>query len=74
MIFKSQLMNLTSRVVDLVSHQSQRVLRDAKNVDICLASLCGPEVLAKIQFPSAYVEFMRTCIEHTNCKVNEVKK
>lgn len=65
---------IASRAVDSVTRQAHNALRDAENVDICLATLCRPESLTEVRFPVAYVEFLRTCIEHAQCEVKEVKR
>jgi predicted O-methyltransferase YrrM len=64
---------LAVAAVDFAARHSQRVHRDTRNVDICLAALCGGEALAEIAFPSAYVELIRSCIEETRCSVREIK-
>ncbi len=66
--------NIALRLVDFVARHGQNAVRDAHNVDICLSTLCGSKSLAEIRFPVAYVEFLRTCIEHTHCTVKEVKR
>jgi predicted O-methyltransferase YrrM len=65
---------MASGVVDFVARHAHNALRDAENVDICLSTLCRPEALTEIRFPVAYVEFLRTCIEHARCGVKEVKR
>jgi predicted O-methyltransferase YrrM len=65
--------NIASLAVDFITRRGHRAGRDDKNVEICLSSLCKVELLAEIRFPVAYVEFLRTCIEHTHCAVKEVK-
>jgi predicted O-methyltransferase YrrM len=65
---------MASRAVDFVARHTHKAVRDAENVDICLSILCRPESLTEIRFPVAYVEFLRTCIEHAKCGVKEVKR
>jgi hypothetical protein len=65
---------IASRAVDFVTRHANNTLRDSANVDICLSTLCRPESLTEIRFPVAYVEFLRTCIEHAQCGVKEVKR
>jgi predicted O-methyltransferase YrrM len=50
------------------------MLRDRHNVDLALsAALCGHDGLRAIHYPVAYVEFLRSCLEHTAHIVTEVK-
>jgi predicted O-methyltransferase YrrM len=59
--------------LDFVARHSRNAVMDAHNVDICLSTLCRPESLSEIRYPVAYIEFLRTCIEHAHCTVKEVK-
>ncbi len=68
-----ELKNVISRAASFVARRGEDAVRDARDVDICLLALCTPESLAKTRFPVAYVEFLRTCIEHVDCTVREVK-
>ena len=65
---------LAARAVDFVTRHACNTRRDAENVDLCLSTLCRPESLTEVRFPVAYVEFLRTCIEHAQCGVKEVKR
>lgn len=53
------LRNLASQIVDYVARHGHEALRDVQNVDICLSTLCRPELMTEIRFPVAYVEFLR---------------
>jgi predicted O-methyltransferase YrrM len=59
--------------VNFIARHSLNAVMDAHNVDICLSTLCSPESLSEIRYPVAYIEFLRTCIEHAHCTVKEVK-
>src|SRR6516225_9234980 len=65
---------MAARAVDFVTRHACNTRRDAENVDLCLSTLCRPKSLTEVRFPVAYVEFLRTCIEHAQCGVKEVKR
>lgn len=65
---------MASRALGFVTRHTHNTLRDGDNVDICLSTLCRPESLTEIRFPVAYIEFLRTCIEHAQCTIKEVKR
>jgi predicted O-methyltransferase YrrM len=71
---KQMLWKMATGAVSFVTRYAQIARRDDENVDICLSTLCRPESLTEIQFPVAYVEFLRTCIEHAKCGIKEVKR
>ena len=49
--------------------------RDQRNVDLILSAvLQEPEALKGIQYPLAYVDFLRTCIEPVSHSVEVVKE
>jgi predicted O-methyltransferase YrrM len=66
-------MNIASRALEFIARRAYRALRDERNVDLCLSTVCRPESLAEIRYPVAYIEFLRSCIEHLHCTVKEVK-
>ncbi len=74
MTIKGNLKNLVRRSVGLVAEYLENELRDRRNVDLIFsAALRGPDALSVIHYPVAYVEFLRTCLEHAAHLVTEVK-
>ena len=74
MAIKSMLKRLVVRGARLATSQAEQVRRDGRNVDICLAAaLRELGELAKISYPTAYVELLRSSIEPMACVVNEVR-
>src|SRR4030095_11103039 len=74
MAIKSMWKRLVVRGAKLAASQADQVRRDGRNVDICLAAaLRELGELAKISYPTAYVELLRSSIEPMACVVNEVR-
>ena len=71
---KRNLKNLARRSVELIAELSEKRLRDRHNVELVLsAALREGERLQSIHYPVAYVEFLRSCLEHTAHSVIEIK-
>lgn len=75
MTIKENLKNKVHYLGQLLARSGGAELRDQRNVDMVLsAALHGPDALNGIQYPVAYVEFLRTCIEPLSPKVLVVKE
>jgi predicted O-methyltransferase YrrM len=71
---KDALKNLIIRGARLFANEAERDWRDSRNVDLVLsAALEEAHALSTIQYPLAYVEFLRTCIEPITHTVTEIK-
>jgi predicted O-methyltransferase YrrM len=71
---RAALRNLAADVVGLGAARSDQVLRDRRNVDIILGAVLGDAgALAGIQYPVAYAEFLRSCLEQRAFAVKEVR-
>ncbi len=74
MTIRAALKRLVLRGVEPIIGHREEAVRDRRNVDIFLsAALRGSEALSEIRDPAAYVNFLRSCIEHFACSVREVK-
>lgn len=74
MTVKEGLKNYVARGVQLVATHHERELRDRQNVDLVLSmALAMPGVSSEVRYPVAYVELLRTCIEHLAYPVKDVK-
>ena len=75
MTIKENLKNKVHYLAQLLARSGGAELRDQRNVDMVLSAvLHGPDALNGIQYPVAYIEFLRTCIEPISPKVVVVKE
>jgi predicted O-methyltransferase YrrM len=79
MTIRDKLRSQVGRLARLAARSGENELRDGRrdqrNVDLVLAAvLQEPEVLKGIQYPLAYVDFLRTCIEPVSHSVEVVKE
>jgi len=70
---KGNLKNLARRSVELVVEHAEKRLRDRHNVDLVLSAALRERDTPTICHPVAYVEFLRSCLEHTAHSVIEVR-
>jgi predicted O-methyltransferase YrrM len=52
------------RAAGKICREAETASRDRRNVDIVLSTCLREEVLAKLHYPVAFIEFLRGCIEH----------
>jgi predicted O-methyltransferase YrrM len=75
MTIKGNLKNQVRYLAQLVARSGEVELRDQRNVDLVLSAvLHGPDALNGIQYPVAYVDFLRTCMEPAAHRVVVVKE
>jgi predicted O-methyltransferase YrrM len=74
MAIRSTLKRLMERGARLAAGQAVQVGREGRNVEICLAKVLEePGVLARIRYPAAYVELLRSSIEPLACSVKDLR-
>lgn len=75
MTIKQNLKNQVRYLAQLLARYGGAELRDQRNIDMVLSAvLHGPDALNGIQYPLAYVDFLRTCIEPVSHRVVVVKE
>jgi predicted O-methyltransferase YrrM len=74
MSMKSVIKRLLKRSVSLIVRFGEEALQDRHNVDVILtASLNESGELLKTRDSAAYVQFLRSCLEHMTFSIREVK-
>jgi predicted O-methyltransferase YrrM len=75
MTTKGKLKNQVRYLAQFVARSGESELRDQRNVDMVLSAvLHEPAALKGIQYPVAYVDFLRSCIEPMAHQVDVVKE
>lgn len=75
MTMKDRLKDVIRRNVQLVARYSEADQRDRRNLEIVLsAAMWEAGVLSAIRYPTAYVEFLRGCLDRGAHRVTEVKR